>query len=268
MSKIKSAKRIQEDAREKFEQLVDDKIQTGSVIDMLLAAIGEEETEIYDEIDKNRTPHVWSSLNGDRLDSTGVMLNLPRKTNESDANYRFRLMRWTTANEAGNQRAINDALLLPKYASNIQFKPMTKGSGTATCYVIPRDYSEQTIKYALVEAKEKVEEIASPGLYVEYITPKIKGVKLQIYLSVNEKSDAAIIKKTLSEKILEYINNIAPNDFLEVGKINKIGIMEPNVDYFNVLSVMIDGQTADSLKILQRLDTKLLFDEIIWSGDE
>jgi len=265
---IKTSTQIQKDARKNFEELVGDKLQHGSVVDMLLAAIGNEETSVYQEIDNNRTPHVWSSLTGDRLDNTGVMLNLPRKTNESDQNYRFRLMRWVTANEASNERAINDALLLPRYSSNIQFVPMTKGCGTATCYVIPKTYGEQDIKNALVEAKEIVEKTASPSLYVEYIIPKIMGVKFQIYLSVDEKADPATIKKNLSAKILEYVNNIAPNDFLEVGQINKIGILEQDVNYFSVLSVMIDGKTTDSLKILQGLDTKFLFDEIIWSGDE
>lgn len=258
---------IHSDAKKAFEKRVGDTIQSGSVIDMLLNAISGEEEKVYQKIDANRTPHIWTSLSGDNLDKTGFMVNCPRKTGESDENYRYRLLRWVLKSEASNESAISDELLLPTYASNIQFIPLTKGCGTATCYVIPKDYDENTIALALTEAKEKVEKIASPSLYVEYVTPQVLGVKLQIYLTTNNGA-VKTIQKNLEEKITNYINNLAPNDYLKVGEINRIGINEQDVTYFSVLSVMIDGESVDSLEILQGLDTKLLFDEIIWSGEE
>ena len=267
VAKTKDSETIQSDIKQNFEKQVGDTIQDGSVLDLLLAVLGEEGEKIYQAIDDNRTPHVWTSLSGKRLDDTGVMVNCPRKTGESDTSYKYRLLAWVLNNEASNQTAINNALILPKYASDIEFIPQTKGAGTATCYIIPKSYDSDTVENALREARELVEAKADPSVYVEYITPKIKGVKLQIFLS-NESGDVSQIKEYLSSEILEYINNIAPNDYLDVGVINRIGLSEQNIDYFSVLSVIIDGETVDNIKILQPMDTKFLFDEIIWSGDE
>lgn len=195
------------------------------------------------------------------------MVNCPRKTGESDRSYKYRLLSWVLNNEASNQTAIDNALVLPKYASDIEFTAQTKGSGTATCYVIPKSYDSDDVAAALREAREIVEAKADPSIYVEYVTPKIKGVKLQIFIS-SSNGDLDQIKENLQSEILEYVNNIAPNDYLEVGQINRIGLSEQDVDYFSVMSVMIDGETVDDIKILQPMDSKYLFDEIIWSGDE
>lgn len=229
--------------------------------------LGKTFENVYQEIEDNKNPHIWSSLAGKTLDDTGTFVNCPRKPNEDDANYRYRLMNWVLRNEASNTTAISDELLQMTYASNIDYRPFTKGSGTATCYVIPRTYNKETIANALKEAAERVSKVASPSLHVEYIIPKILGVRLQIYISASN-GDIEAIKSNISGKILEYINAIPPQKYLKVGEINKIGVNESGVDYFNVLSLIIDNQTVDSLEVLQGIDTKMLFDEIIWTGDE
>ena len=68
--------------------------------------------------------------------------------------------------------------------------------------------------------------------------------------------------------VLEYINNIPPYSYLQVGQINRIGITEDKVDYFNVMSVIINGTTVTSTAIVQGIDTKFLYDEIIWTGSD
>lgn len=264
---LRTKEDIHDEIMDRFQNRAKELIEEGSMIDLyttILAEIGE---EIYYEIDRNRTPHIWSSLEGTQLDDTGVMLNIPRKEGESDQTYRYRLMNWTLSNESANTTAISDALLNPIYASNIEFRPKVHGCGTGVCYVIPREYTNEYIHNSLVEAKMIVEKIASPGLYVEYIIPRVIGVKLQIYIR-SENGDLPTIKSELESKILEYINNLAPYEYLQVGQINKIGILEDMVDYFNVLSVILDGATTSSLSIKQGIDTKLLYDEIIWVGDE
>jgi hypothetical protein len=263
---MKTAEQVREDILNRFEARVMDSVEEGSILDIYTTVLGKEGKEIYDEIDRNRTPHIWSSLEGQQLDDTGTMLNIPRKTGESDTNYRYRIMNWVLTNEASNLRAINNALLLPKYASNIEFKPKVFGCGTGVCYVIPKEYTVEYITNSLTEAKEIIESVATPGLYVQYIVPQVKGVKLQVYMTT-EDGDVDSIRSNIENKVLEYINNIPPYSYLQVGQINRIGVTESKVDYFSVLSVMIDGETVSDTVILQDIDTKLLYDEIVWTGE-
>ena len=263
---MKTATQIHDDIIERFQTRIGQDIEPGSAIDLFTTVISEIDEDLYEEIDRNRTPHVWSYLEGQQLDDTGTMVNLPRKTGESDGNYKYRLMRWTLSNEAANASAINDALLLPVYASNIMYQPLVKGAGTAVVHVIPRDYTEETITNALEEAKSIVERVGDPATYVEYIVPRVLGVRFQIFMTVTG-GDVQYIRNILTSLILEYVNNIAPYNYLQIGVINRIGINTQYVDYFSVLSVMIDDQVVDDIRILQNLDTKFLFDDITWTGD-
>jgi len=264
---MKTSSQVREDILNRFYSKTRTQVEEGSIIDIFTTVLAEVNEDIYQEIDRNRTPHVWSYLEGQQLDDTGTMLNLPRKAGEVDANYRYRLMNWTLTNEASNSTAINDALLSPVYASNIEFRPKVRGCGTGVCYVIPKEYTTDYITNALLEAKQIVEKMASPSLYVEYIVPEILGVKLQVYM-VSENGDIDAIKGNIERNILEYINNIPPYSYLQVGQLNRIGIVEDKVDYFNVMSVIINGETITDTAIIQRIDTKFLYDEIIWTGSD
>lgn len=264
---MKTKKQIRDDIVARFEDRIENIIEQGSIIDIYSTVLGEVGQQIYEEIDRNRTPHIYTSLEGQQLDDEGIMLNLPRKSGEDDNNYKYRLMNWTLSNEASNSTAINDALLNPIYASNIEFKPKVHGCGTGVCYVIPKKYTDDFVTNSLIEAKNIVERVASPGLYVEYIVPNIVGIKLQIYMS-SQTGDINVIKSNIQSNIIEYINNIPPYGYLQVGQINRIGLAESNVDYFNVMSVLVNGKVNNNIVIYQDIDTKYLFDSIIWNGDE
>lgn len=254
------------DISNRFESKANDSIAEGSVVEFYTAAVAESMAAIYQDIEDNKNPHIWSKLYGEQLDDMGVMLNCARKEDENDISYRYRLMNWVLSNEASNKTAISDALLNPEYASNIEFVPYTKGSGTASCYIIPKSYDEDIIEKACVEAENIIKKIANPSLYVEYIIPTAKPVTLQIYIS-SGKGDLEAIKKDLETRISLYINTIAPKDYLDIGYINKLGVNTSCVDYFSVLSIIIDDVVYDSIKILQGLDTKMIYDKINWITD-
>ena len=55
---------------------------------------------------------------------------------------------------------------------------------------------------------------------------------------------------------------------LKIGELLRIGLSVTGVEYFNVMAVMIDEEPVTELEIAQELETKLLFDEIIWSGEQ
>jgi hypothetical protein len=264
---MKTITEIHDAIKKRFETKVQDTFQENSAIDLYTGAVSEELHDVYQEIEDNKTPHIWTGLTGENLDKTGTAVNLPRETGESDATYLYRLMNWTKINEASNTIAIQAAVLTPQYSSNIDYVPYTKGSGTGTCYVLPKHYTQENIEAALKEAAERISKVASPSLYIEYIIPKIRSVRLQINIET-ENGDTALIKEKLEQDIMEYINTIPPKSYLEIGHINKMGINTDNVKYFNVLSVIIDNESIDTIEVLQGIDTKLLFDDIIWTGDE
>ena len=262
---MKTSEEVYESLKSNFEDKIKDEIQTGSVIDIYNKTIADECRDMYQYIEDNKNPYLFTNTFGEDLDSLGYWVNLTREEDETDEHYKYRLKDWLLTSEASNTTAITNSLLSPEYASNIQYVPYTYGSGTATCYIIPNEYEEETIAAALEEAEELIKDVVSPSLYVEYIVPSIRGVKLNCFLSTT--GDETTIKSNISKKIQDYVNGIAPGDFLSIGEIIKLGINENGVEYFNVVSVFIDEEQTTDIQIIQELETKFLFDETIWFGE-
>lgn len=262
---MKTSEEVYESLKSNFEDKINDSIQTGSVIDIYNKTIADECRDMYQYIEDNKNPYLFTNTFGEDLDSLGYWVNLTRETDETDEHYKYRLKDWLLTSEASNTTAISNSLLNPQYASNIQYVPYTYGSGTATCYIIPLEYEEETINAALEEAADLIKDVVSPSLYVEYIVPSIRSVRLNCFLSVT--GDEATIKSNITTKIQEYINGIAPGDYLSVGDIIRLGINETGVEYFNVVSLFIDEEQTTDIEIIQELETKFLFDNIIWYGE-
>ena len=258
---MRTAEEVYSDIRERF---VDSTGQEpGVVLDLFTSAVSDESGRIYREIENNKNPHVWSKLEGADLDDTGEWVDVPRDIDESDESYRYRLMQWRHLKEMATETAINTALLNPTFAADLQYIPLTHGSGTGTCYVIPKHYTEENITLSLEEAQERIERTSAAGAYVDYIVPDIKAVSMEIYLETSD-GDEEAIKEQITAQIRTYVNSIAPGDYLSVGAINKFGIDMPTVEFYSVLSLNIDGEQISGTKVMQQIDSKFIFDSITW----
>ncbi len=231
---------------------------------MFFKAISDMLYQIYEKIEENKKPYLFTNQKGDELDSTGYFLQCPREEGESDSNYLYRLSNWTQRSASCNQQAILDKCKELKYSSNQSYVPFTKGIGTATIYVIPLDYSDGAITRALVEAQEKVSPVLSPASIVDFQVPEPKYIKVVAYLDIKNNSDNETIKRNIQDQIKEYINNIPPGTSLYLGEINNIGLDTDNVEYFNVVQIFANDEEITDFEILQTITAKFLFDQIIY----
>lgn len=90
---MKSFEQIYNDMKNKFYVLTKIDISKGSVIDMMIKSMSYMLHEIYKAIEANKQPYLFTQQTGKELDSTGYFLQCPRQANESDENYKYRLMK-------------------------------------------------------------------------------------------------------------------------------------------------------------------------------
>jgi hypothetical protein len=252
---------------EDFQEASKQEYRRASGIGFLSEAVSRSLETAFTEIENNKDPHIYTKLNGDNLTKTGTFVGVARNENEDDSTYLYRIMNWTHLKAASNYTAINDSLLDLTYASNAQYFPATHGAGTGTVYVIPNEYTDETIANALSEAQQRIQNVISPSSYTEFLVPDIIPVRLTIRIA-SQNGDMAYLKSSLEMAIKKYINSIAPGDYLEVGTINKLGANTENVDYFNVLELFLTDDNVTDLRILQAIETKFIFDTIDWQIDE
>lgn len=263
---MKTLKEIYDSIKNRFKDKTKLDIAHGTVLDSFTLATSEAIKNVYDEVEKNKTPHIYTSLKGDSLDGFGLLVGCVRRAEEIDSDYLYRLVRWNKNNQASNLTAIENALLGLTHVSNCKYVPLTHGIGTATVYIIPKDLSDETCAKALQEVREKIEEVGSAKAYVEYTIPKILDVDVFVYVKVSRNLENA--KENISNKIRDYINNIKPGDYFKVGDINRIGINENNVDYFMVSNIIVLGKEVFETEIIQKLEEKLIFNSITWKEVE
>lgn len=260
---------IYESIKNKFFNKTSIDVERGTTIDYYLLASSDMLLEAYKEIENNRTPHIYSSLKGEQLDDLAILVGLTRRADESDKNFLYRILSWNISNKASNTTAIETALMDMEYCSNVTYVPHAFGCGTAAAYIIPKVMDDENKALAIAETKQRLRNVTSPSTHIEYLIPTIREVKLKLLINADA-ADVGAIKDNIESAILEYINGIAPGDYLEIGEINKIGTNEPNVKYFNVAALLINNKEIGAISILQKVESKLIISEedIIWAEVE
>ena len=252
---------------EDFSEATQQEYRRDSGIGFFSEAVSRTIETAFTEIENNKNPHIYTNLSGDSLDKMGTFVGLPRETDEDDQTYLYRIMNWTHLKAAGNETAINDSLLNLTNASFASYFPGTHGAGTGTVYIIPNEYSEENIAAAFTEAEKAIKDVISPAAYTEYLVPDIIPVRFTIRI-MSQNGDINYLKNSLEEAIKKYVNGIAPGNYLEIAAINRLGLETPNVDYFNVLEFFLTDESTANVRVMQRIETKFLYDTIAWEVDE
>lgn len=262
---MKTLDEIYNDLKKDFYKNTDIDIEEGTVIDYYNLSVSSMIEKTYEEIENNKTPHIYSSLSGDKLDNIGILCGIARRPNESDKNYSYRILNWNVSNKAANTTSIETALMDLEYASHVTYIPFVFGCGTAAAYIIPKNMNNDIKTLAVQEAKSRLSKVISPSTYIEYIIPKIRKIDL-VLLIKSELSDLLTIKELIANDIIKYINNIAPGDYLQIGEINRIGINELNVNYFSVGHLFINDEETGIVSSLQKVESKFLIskENITW----
>lgn len=264
MITIKSFEQIYSELKENFRKKTNVDIESRTVIDMIIKATADCLHTIYQVIEDNKKPYLFTRQTGEELDDTGYFLSCPRLDNETDNNYLYRLSNWTQRNASCNRTAIEDKCKELLYSSAANYVPYTKGIGTATVYLIPLEYTEEAILRSISEAEEKISEIIAPTSIVDFQVAEPSYIKLVAYLDVKNGYDKESAKNLIISYIKSYINSIPPGETLLLGEINKIGLNMDGVEYFNVVQLFNNDKELSNFELLQTITAKFLFDEIIW----
>jgi hypothetical protein len=261
---IKSFEEIYNDLKDNFYKRTKIDIEPRSIIDMIVKSVSDILHTIYETIENNKKPYLFTKQKGDELDDTGYFLNCPRLDNESDSNYLYRLSNWVQRNAACNRTAIEDRCKELLYSSAANYVAYTHGLGTATIYLIPLEYTEEAKKRALNEASEKIGAVIAPTSIVYFKIAEPSFIKLVTYLDIKDGYDKQTAQNVIKQSVKTYINSIAPGDSLYVGDINRLGLNVEGVEYFNVVQLFNNDEELADFELLQTIQAKFMLEDIVW----
>lgn len=242
----------------KIQNLLGATIQPHTVIDQFIYGASEAIDEAYNEIEANKTPHIYTGLKGSRIDGLGMLIGCARYENETDRSYLTRCMAHHTSHQASNVTAILTALTNLEYVSNVSYTPFTQGVGTATIHFIPKHYDN--VELAKKEIAKRIANVVAPDSYIKLEAAKPVAIKIIAYCVFKE--DTQYLRDEISKAVKNYINNIPIGDTLSYSAINLIALNIANVKHFNTIAIYVDDKRMHALERIQTIEEKFLFQSL------
>lgn len=181
----------------------------GSIARMFAEVLIEEYAPFYDELDLVTSMGFVSTSTGAYLDLIGELLNCTRNVDETDDNYRARIVNQVSVQQSANLTSIRLKALLIDGVADVQFKRFTRGTGSFTAYIIPQVYPITTD--LLMQVEDALNEAAAYGMNVEVKTSEYSPVDLTINLILSAKStslERQYIRNRVSANVSAYMNQL------------------------------------------------------------
>lgn len=184
-------------------------IDPGTIARTFCELMAEEFNQFYQALDLNLTMSFVSTAVGKFLDLIGQLLNCTRLPNETDANYRSRIVNQVYVIQGSNYTAVRLKALSIDGVRDIVSKQFTRGTGSFSLYVITDD--PITPQAILNQVEEVIEDTKAYGIYAEVKAPKLVPVSMKLNLVFSDKvteAEKSTIRQSIKQVIKSKIDNL------------------------------------------------------------
>jgi len=185
----------------------------GSIAKAIVAANCRSIANYYDTFEYNLSMAFVSTAQGRFLDLIGQLLDCPRRANESDENYRYRIIHQVYIIPGSNEKAIRDKCMQVDNVRKVMIRPHVKGAGSFSIYVDVIDYKlrEQTLQ----AVRNVVNNYMALGIAGEVVLPRYVPLHFNVTLTFKKQLTTAHKYSILSQAtqaIRDYINGLGAGE--------------------------------------------------------
>lgn len=195
----------------------------GSVARTFLEVLTEEFYEFYTELDLAVTMGFVSTAAGRYLDLIGALLDCERELDETDENYRSRIVNQVYVVAGANLTAIRLKALSVEGVNDVIFKEYSHGTGSFSCYVITDDV--QTSNSVLSAVQSAIDDTKAYGIYAEVKSPVLIPVELMVRLVFSSDAGTAektTIRQSVMNAVRTYIDNLGMGETIIINEIIQV----------------------------------------------
>jgi hypothetical protein len=185
----------------------------GGTARLMLSKFNSHLATFYDIMTINHAQAFLSKATGRSLELVGEVLNCTRFTNESDAEFKFRINNQSLSLERANETSIRLAILSVTGVVDVILKPFTHGTGSFSAYVVT---SETDPSDALIESVRQVLiGVTAYGIKASVFKPRLAPVEIRVRLTFDQKTgdlDKTLIRNQMTQVVRTYIATLKPGD--------------------------------------------------------
>lgn len=236
----------------------------GSVAKTFLEVLTEEFYEFYTELELSVTMGFVSTAYGRYLEMIGSLLNCKKELNETDDNYRARIINQVYVVAGANITAIRLKALSVEGVRDVIFKEYSHGAGSFSCYVMTDDL--QASRSILNGVEAAINDAKAFGVYAEVKTPVLIPVELMVRLIFSNDAGTAektTIRQNVVREVRNYIDELSLGETLIINEvIQRIMDVSTKIKDIDIYGIKVNGASRYITNASLKWDEKFILDAL------
>lgn len=218
----------------------------GAIAKLFMNIVNKNIANLYNTLTINHIRAFVTTSDGAALDAIGVLVQCFRLKDETDDNFRYRIVNQCLTLATSNETAIRLTALTVEGVTDVILKPYSMGAGSFTVIVLSDE--DVTAKGILEAVKQKLLDIHGYGIRYNVVSPTLTYVtiKQRLYLkdtlSDIEKQE---IRYDVQLALTEYLSNMKIGEDIIIDKITQIIMnVSENIIQESNMAFYINGEKA------------------------
>lgn len=241
----------------------------GAVAKLFMNIVNKNIANLYNTLTINHLRAFVTTADGNALDAIGVLLQCFRLTNETDDNFRYRIVNQCLTLATSNWTSIRLTALTTEGVTDVILKPYSMGAGSFTVIVLSDE--DVTSTEILENVRQRLLNVHGYGIRFNVVSPTLTYVSIKQRLHLNsslsdiEKQE---IRYNVQLALTEYLNNLSIGENIIIDKITQT-IMNVSKDILQEsnVSFYINGEKAlyvnQSCRWFERFITSTDVDSVV-----
>lgn len=217
----------------------------GSIAKLFLNIINKFVGEFYEALTINHLRAFVTTADGGALDEIGVLVQCSRIKNETDDNYRYRIMNQCLVLATSNYMAVRLAVLTVDDVEDVLVKEYAMGAGTFAIIVITNNTDTDTV---LNNVKAALSNVHAYGVRYTVEVPRLTPVKIKHHVYITDRTsdaDKQEIRYNVQYALIDYLSSLTIGQPIIVDQITQLIMnVDSRITQEANISLYIDGERA------------------------
>lgn len=237
-------------------------VEPGQVARTFSDVLSEEFYDFYTALDAFSIQPFVSTATGRYLDLIGTLTQCTREDDESDDNYRARMIQQIYVIAGANQTSIRLQLLALDGISDVSMQQYSHGAGSFTAYIVADSQDNDLLD----EAQSVIDNAKAYGIYGEAKYPDLipleLGVRL-IFSSDAGDAEKVTIRQTVISSVRSYFNTLQMGNTMILNEIiNAIMNSSKKINDLEIYQLYVNGENRFIGNVIPKWNERLIIDTI------
>lgn len=218
----------------------------GAIAKLFMNIVNKNIANLYNTLTVNHIRAFVTTADGGALDAIGTLVQCFRLKNETDDNFRYRIVNQCLTLATSNETAVRLTALTVDGVTNVILKPYSMGAGSFTVIVLSDE--DVTSSKILEKVKRALLDVHGYGIRYNVVSPTLTyiSIKQKLYLNENlsdiEKQE---IRYDVQLALTKYLSNLSIGEDIVIDKITQtIMNVSENILQESNIAFYINGEKA------------------------